>query len=181
MARGLIIEILYLTHMCTHMCQLWIPPQAVKCLNCFEKGSDDALVFVESEKTESDDDGTEEYEMEITEDMLQFFAASAKHRHLRGKTNLIMIAVGSYKTVSPAKKEEIHWKLTLKKTTQLHVYVLGDTFFIVGLRYANLKFSDWRSQKKIIRYRNFQMLCNNLAIVWGVSFFDKLSVRVYSK
>ena len=28
---------------------------------------------------------TDEYEMEITDDMLQFFAASAKHRHLRGK------------------------------------------------------------------------------------------------
>ena len=43
------------------------------------------LLVTESEGAESDVDVTDEYEMEITDDMLQFFAASAKHRHLRGK------------------------------------------------------------------------------------------------
>ena len=43
------------------------------------------LLVTESEGAESNVDVTDEYEMEITDDMLQFFAASAKHRHLRGK------------------------------------------------------------------------------------------------
>ena len=38
----------------------------------------------ESEEAGSDVDVTDEYEMEITDEMLEFFAASAKHRHLRG-------------------------------------------------------------------------------------------------
>ena len=47
------------------------------------------LLVTESEGAESDVDVTDEDEMEITDDMLQFFAASAKHRHLRGKATFI--------------------------------------------------------------------------------------------
>ncbi len=36
----------------------------------------------------ADGGDSEEFEMEVTDDMLNFFAASAKHRHLRGLRRL---------------------------------------------------------------------------------------------